>query len=50
VFDLERAHERGDATGGGHVHALHQAENQAGAIRVAAAGRVDAVRGSLGRC
>src|SRR6185312_5234804 len=40
VLDLQRSHQRGDATDGRPVLALHDAEDQAGPICVYAAGRV----------
>ena len=39
MLDLERAHQRGDAAGGRHVHVLHQAEDQAGAGQTNAPGK-----------
>src|SRR6186713_3367192 len=40
MLDLERAHERGDATDGRPVHAAHDREDEARTIRIAAAGRI----------
>src|SRR6185369_14936279 len=38
MLDLERAHQRGDAADGRPVHAAHDREDEAGAVRIAAAG------------
>src|SRR3546814_15894963 len=40
MLDLERTHQRGNAAGGGEVHALAAAVNQPGALGIAAAGGI----------
>src|SRR6185437_5541361 len=40
-LDLDRPHERGDATAGLPVQATHQAVQKSGAVSVTAAGRID---------